>query len=399
MKISYCIPSKNNLRYLKNSIRSILTYGENPEIIVYIDADNDKTEQWLSNTYATKNNIKWIKNDSDIPRGIAYGYNRCIEIATSDIVCMFHADMFMGEGFEKNILKHMTSNSVVSATRIEPPLHPPGPEKIVKDFGMYPEDFQEKNFNEFVKENIKNMSGKTTRGIFAPWICYKKFISDIGMHDEIFHSYHEDTDIFQRFIINGANIVQSRDSFVYHLTCRGGQFQDGIEKITDDKKFHEMKHQSFNNFIRKWGHFIQNDEYYYPIISPRYDVGFVIKNCSNKEFVYLLEPWCDNMFIGCSDSIIKGIIDDLQSKSNFNLSNKIKSLTDVPRNEIIIEFDAEKFQQHHLEFIKNIGLIIKNSGEIGEMEYNIFKLKINNLNDYSKNLINTNDTWYLNKLI
>jgi hypothetical protein len=35
---------------------------------------------------------------------------------------------------------------VVSATRIEPPLHPDGPEKILMDFGIEPEEFDEQKF-------------------------------------------------------------------------------------------------------------------------------------------------------------------------------------------------------------------------------------------------------------
>ena len=38
---------------------------------------------------------------------------------------------------------------MVSATRIEPPLHPDGPEKVLKDFGIEPEEFDEYEFDEF----------------------------------------------------------------------------------------------------------------------------------------------------------------------------------------------------------------------------------------------------------
>jgi hypothetical protein len=44
-------------------------------------------------------------------------------------------------------------------------------------------------------------------------------------------------------------------------------------------------------------------------------------------------------------------------------------------------------------------LVLEDSGQIGESEFEIFKLKIKNLNDYSKELININDKWYTNKLI
>ena len=41
------------------------------------------------------------------------------------------------------VLKHLERGKVVSATRIEPPLHPDGPEKILEDFGIEPEEFKE----------------------------------------------------------------------------------------------------------------------------------------------------------------------------------------------------------------------------------------------------------------
>ena len=44
---------------------------------------------------------------------------------------MFHADMFMGKGFDKNLIKHLKPNLVISGTRIEPPLHPVAKEKII----------------------------------------------------------------------------------------------------------------------------------------------------------------------------------------------------------------------------------------------------------------------------
>ena len=109
-KITYCIPSKNNLRYLKSSIGSIKENSSQEfDIIVFIDSDNDGTKEWLD-----KEEIKYIINENNIPKGIAYGYNRCIEAATTPIVCMFHADMYMGQWFDAEILKHLKPLKTVS---------------------------------------------------------------------------------------------------------------------------------------------------------------------------------------------------------------------------------------------------------------------------------------------
>jgi glycosyltransferase involved in cell wall biosynthesis len=384
MKITFCIPSKNNLRYLKNSILSIEKNSlTKHDIIVFIDADNDGTESWLK-----EKNIKYLKNETNIPKGIAYAYNRCIEATTTEVVCMFHADMHMAKGFDVGIFKYLKPKTVVSGTRIEPPLHPQGLEKIVQNFGMYPEDFEEKNFDNFISETQLKYQDKTTKGIFAPWAIYKEDIVSIGMHDEHLHSYHEDSDIFNRFILNQYDIIQSWEAYVYHLTCRGGQFQDGIEKITNDPIFHLMKQNAFKNYVRKWGTFIKNDEFQHPIISPKYDIGFRIKHC-NSELLEILEPWCNNVLIDDEMQVLTSFYLDKEQKNTIiNLSEKIKSTPfEKLRNNIIIEIDRNTFIQQDFNTIQQLPNIIKDSGEIGIFEIGNLWVTINSMAEYQNDLI------------
>jgi len=46
---------------------------------------------------------------------------------------------------------------------------------------------------------------------------------------------------------------------------------------------------STKDFIRKWGTHVINDEYLHPIIKHKYNVAFIIKNCS-KQLLSILEP-------------------------------------------------------------------------------------------------------------
>ncbi len=344
--ITFCIPSKDNLRYLKSSITSIQKNSiTDPKILIFVDSSNDGTVEWLE-----ENNIEYLLNKSNTPRGIAYGYNRCIEAATTPIVCMFHADMYMGKGFDVSILNYIKRGVVVSGTRIEPPLHPEGKEKIVKNFGMYPEDFKQREFDQFVEQSIQNYKGKTTNGIFAPWAIYKEDITSIGMHDEEFHSYHEDSDIFNRFILSGYELTQSWEALVYHLTCRGGQFQDGIEKVTEDKRFHNMKNKAASLYINKWGSWIQNDEYHHPIITPVYKKSYKLIN-PKPQLEQALEPW-------------------------FNQGEDIK-----------VEINGNTFTQQDFQIIQQLNAIVKDNGEVGEFELGNLKIKINSITEYQNELI------------
>lgn len=384
-KITFCIPSKNNLRYLKSSVTSIKQNSTlDNEILVWVDQDDDGTEKWLK-----ENNIKYLVNLKSEPQGIAAGYNRCIEAASNEIVCMFHADMFIGKGFDVNIIKHLKPKTVIAGTRIEPPLHPEGKEKIVKDFGMYPEDFKEGEFDEFVSQTQKEEKDQVTYGIFAPWACYKDEIMEMGMHDESFHSYHEDSDIFNRFILNGMKLIQSRDALVYHLTCRGGIFQDGIEEITQDKKFHTMKNKAGKNYLRKWGSWIKNNEYHHPIIPPKYDIGFRIENAT-LNLIESLEPWCNHIYTDFNIEKAATWISEEQMKTSFNMIKRVHSLTDNDRydyDDIIVEIDGKTFTQPDFHILTQLPEILQDSGEIGSFELGNLKITINSLNTYEHNLI------------
>ena len=380
-RITYCIPTKNNLRYLKNSINSIRENSSNEyDIVVFVDADNDGTIDWLK-----ENGIRYSVNETDEPKGIAYAYNRCIEMAETPIVCMFHADMYMGKGFDTGILKYLKPLSVVSGTRIEPPLHPQGLEKIVKDFGMYPEDFKKEEFDNFVHQTITQKQNVTTKGIFAPWAVYKEDITSIGMHDEYFHSYHEDSDIFNRFILNDYTILQSWEAYVYHLTCRGGQFQDGVDKVTTDPVFHKMKNNAFRNYVRKWGSFVKNDEYQYPIIPHKYNVKFDIQN-ANKQVLEFLEPWCSNINVDLPLSEITEYINAEQPNTQIDLKNKINN-TDS-NNDVVVKFNAGVIINQSIDFIIKLAEIFDaNELEVGNYNFHPFAIEVKRVKHYETKLI------------
>ena len=78
---------------------------------------------------------------------------------------------------------------------------------------------------------------------------------------------------------------------------------------------------------------------------------------------------------------------------------KLKRYEDQKLNDIIIEFDATKISNNSFEFFNMIQLMLEDSGQIGTLEYDIFKLNINKLNDYSKQLIEIKDEWYNKKLL
>jgi hypothetical protein len=285
------------------------------------------------------------------------------------------------------LVKYHKRGSVVCSTRIEPPLHPPGPEKIVKDFGMWPEDFDNKKFNEYVWYLSQN-APKITKGIFAPWLIDRR--DHLG-HDDIFKSVFEDTDLFRRFILSGYNIVQSWESLVYHLTCRGGQFL-GAEKIEDFQKKDDLwlknNRISMLEYIRKWGGYPIDVSPCEPKPNIKYNIAYVVKH-ANMQAVEALEPWCDRLYID-DDLIIDSYREKEQSNTNFDLTKRVLTIEyNDPKaeNDIVIEFDAKDLNQESFAILQQFPQIIEQSGDIGEMELHPFKLSIFSMNSYEKDMI------------
>ena len=180
MKISLIQPSRNNLKYLKWSYESIRkNQGEHEiEICVADDASTDGTWAWCVETEKKDPNFKWIRNQGPERLGHTILYDRLINnVATADVAMIYHADMYLCPGAISAIEKHIKPGVIVSLTRIEPPLHPPGPEKVLANFGTEPEEFNEEAFlNWYSKLEVQ----QATEGVFAPWAFYRKDFQKIG---------------------------------------------------------------------------------------------------------------------------------------------------------------------------------------------------------------------------
>ena len=55
---------------------------------------------------------------------------------------------------------------------------------------------------------------------------------------------------------------------------------------------------------------------------------------------------------------------------------------------MVIRFDASKLNQSNFQILVNLSEILQQSGEVGEMELEIFEFYINKLDTYEKELIN-----------
>jgi glycosyltransferase involved in cell wall biosynthesis len=391
MKISLIQPSRNNLKYLKWSYDAIRKNqeGHEVEICVADDASTDGTWAWCQEMMEKDPHFKAILNDTGKRLGHTILYDRLInEVATNDIAMIYHADMYLCPGALDAIEQEIEPRTIVSLTRIEPPLHPDGPEKILRDFGVEPEEFKEEALLEFINSRVPN--DDITEGIFAPWAFYREDFQKIGGHDPLYAPQSkEDSDIFNRFLLDGVEFIQTWHGCVYHMTCRGSRRNtvDKAKNIYEDSpEWLAQNMRSTRNFIRKWGHFVKHDALMKPIVPPKYDIAFRVTNPS-LDLLHALEPWCSYINVGAdSEELVEKYIQQEQPNTIIDLQNRINVYDGD--SEIAIYINGNTFTQEDYQVIQQLSEIIQHSGSVGKFALGNLEISIQEMNQYQNDLIN-----------
>jgi len=403
MKISIIQPTRNNLKYLKWAYQAIRdNQGDHiVEICVADDFSSDGTWEWCQQVLeGGDTNFKCIRNEGPKRLGHTILYDRLVnEVASYNICMIYHADMYLCPGALDEIEKYIKPKTIVSLTRIEPPLHPDGPEKVLADWGVEPEDFNEGKFLEWFSSTNGFKGNTTTEGIFAPWAFMKADFQEIGGHDPLYAPQSkEDSDIFNRFQLNGVKFIQTWKGCVYHMTCRGSRFNPTL--TTPGKNSSEWEAQnirSSRNFIRKWGHFCKHDEYMKPIIPYKYNIAFVMNN-GNLQLLQALEPWCDRIYTEEVFNVIgraNDYIEMEQDNTKYDLTRRVLIKDEnepYAENDIVVEFDANYLTQEDFNTIQNLSDIVTQTCKDvedfqGEYQLGNLKVTIMNLDTHEQELI------------
>ncbi len=277
-QLSIVLTNRDTVPFLTlalKSIRSNFVRGDH-QILLFDDASNDGDVEWLKNN---QNLYRYdlLLNPGPERVGIVHAYDYCVKSARHDVVFIVHSDMYFGRRADIELYKYLKLGTVVSSTRVEPPIHR-GQEqaKILENFGIQVEDFEEERFLDFCETRRSENTEKFTHGLFAPFMCFRADYLRIGGHDPVFAPQSlEDSDLFNRMMLAQYEPVQSWSSLCYHFTCRGSRFRDGVGKNSVEWQRSTQKNR--RNFSRKWGRPMPHvDDFCKPIVDAKYNIGLGI---------------------------------------------------------------------------------------------------------------------------
>ena len=91
-----------------------------------------------------------------------------------------------------------------------------------------------------------------------------------------------------------------------------------------------------------------------------------------------MEPWCSKIYldwVGHKDYMGEYIKEE-QPDTEFDLNERVKmygnsKVSDL--HDICVEFDCRNLTPDNFQIIVNLSEMLQDSGEIGELEYDIFK--------------------------
>ena len=421
--ISFCIASAKNEKYytldLLNSLEKHTDFNKH-EILIFIDTDNQNTFEALDEYRKDKPNVKIFRNEGDHQVGSQRNISIMISQATKDVVVYLQSDMVVCPDFDKYFLEALDNNKnrIISAARIEPPVHPDSPEKITKDFGKSPDEFQ---FDEFVKftKQLQSENREMMKGYFAPWGLYKEtYLKVMGGFDTRFRSSREDSDFIIRLKANNVEMYQSWNASVYHYTCvssRGiGWYKEGQDADIKNAWQARADKQELLRFIRKWGYF--GHEYF-----PKYKTQLFIdvNTAPEPEQILQIEPFFDEIIIN-DEELVETLVDRLVF-NNYYYTNKrwdyprehwekVRHGFIDPRLEFKIAYgeglsskdpDTIKLRTNLYDLVKTMGTpevsqfiqhknktfedLAKSDNYKGTYKIGCFEIKVDNLTDDNKN--------------
>ena len=321
--INTAVNELNHIKLLLNSLKLNLD-GDKHEILIFIDNDNQGTYEYLKSIKGDFYDLKIITHKLPPCIGYSRNNNLLVELAKHNIVSYLQSDMVISPHYDTDILKELEDNTILSATRVEPPLHGESPLTITKNFGTNPVDF---NLEEWNNYSLSAKENKTADYFFAPLTFYKDVWLNIGGYDTLFRRSREDSDLVQRCLHKGIKLKQTFNAIVYHFTCTSSRGKDWFKKdnikAQNRVKLQEQADQiELRRFIRKWGAFNHGIEKLY-----KFEVDLIIKNSIKLplDLIYNLEPlfshvWLDNESV--RDNILKKV------SNEHEFANKLLNFTD-----------------------------------------------------------------------
>ena len=350
MNISFVLAVYNKIDLTKECYKRLRKVYPKAPLVISSGGSSDGTKEWLESL--EDDNLSFFHDDNRLT--FSETYNAGIDLVDTEKLVLIHNDMVIGKHFLENLDRLLDENpdTLLSYTTIEPPIFAghQRPGKVILDMGTGFDDFNQKMFNKYVKEN-KDKCELYDGAVFF-MSGRKSMFTDLNGFDgfSFIPCFCEDDDFIIRAKLKGYKLKTTECAITYHFVSQTSRFSDEMKDVRGVIEVHSIR-----NFIRKWGITIPtfNSMGYQTNENFKFNKIKIGVKLSNDKHIDLLEPFFDKIGI---DSIPQEYIDNEQTHTRYNLSSKFEDVDNVDVKVLI----SEDLTQEEFNVINTLQVLVPN---------------------------------------
>lgn len=237
--VSIIIVNWNGGQIFNNCLRSLsrLKYP-NFELIIVDNASQDSSQNLYKKFASLASKTILIKNDQNL--GFAPANNQGALRARGKYILLLNNDTKVPSNFLKSMVNKMETDQTIGA--MQPKIFLMAQANLLDNAGSFLTNTGFLEHWGFMKKDSLEYS--TERDIFsakgACLLTRKKIINQVGLFDDDFVSYFEETDFCWRIWLAGFRVIYYPNSFIYHML---GQTSKKMNQ-------YEVNYNSFKNRLR-----------------------------------------------------------------------------------------------------------------------------------------------------
>lgn len=221
--VSIVIVNWNGILFLEPCLASVYSQGYGPfEVIVHDNGSTDGSIEFLKEKFP---DVKITESTENL--GFAAGNNRAIEAASGEYVLTLNNDTELADGFIEKLLD-VVANSAKDAGMWAPKILSLNNKDEIDSVGgllIYPDCLAKGRG----RLEVDRGQFDSVEEIFVPSACAALYrmsmLSEIGLFDEDFFAYCEDTDLGFRARLAGWKALSVPKAVVYHYySGTGGRY-------------------------------------------------------------------------------------------------------------------------------------------------------------------------------
>ena len=238
-KVSIIVLNWNGKKFLKNCLDSLQKVTYSPlEIIVVDNNSTDGSQEFVKTNYQK---VILIENKENY--GFAKGNNIGFKASTGDYILILNNDTVVTSNFLSPLIKDFEDNPEIAC--LQPQIRLSKDKELLDGVGAFLTFTGFLYHFGYLKDRMEPKYNKKMRIFSAKGACMllrKKAIEKVGLFDEDFFIFFEETDLCFRLWLAGYSVMYDPNSVIYHI---GG----GDTASSDSYRYERRMHLSLRNML------------------------------------------------------------------------------------------------------------------------------------------------------